>query len=182
MRLTGSGSDFSAFDVSKITAKGSYGYVFAASNEKVASAGTVYLQKASEPEGRGTIVISNNGRPSSVFTTLASKGSRFPTTPIVARLRADEVKDFKYASVVVTNAAVAEVSVPKLFLSRLEVASEAQVDLAGNVLSVKGAVFGDQKLPPGTYKASSYPAFLLDSTGSDGMLVVTGGGFAVIIR
>lgn len=166
----------------RLSAAGSFGYAFNANAEKISSAGTVYLQDGSRGEKRGTIVISNYNKPWSSFTKMISNGKRCPTTPIVARLRADEVKDFKYASVVVTNAAVAEVSVPKLSLSRLEVASEAQVDLAGNVLSVKGAVFGDQKLPPGTYKASSYPEFLLDSTGSDGTLVVAGSGMVLYVR
>ena len=68
-----------------------------------------------------------------------------------------------------------------LRLASVEVDETSVVDLCGKTLVVKRAVLGGDRLPPGRYSATddSVSGFLSDS---DGELVVTGGGYAVIVR
>ena len=66
----------------------------------------------------------------------------------------------------------------------LTMAEGSVIDLNGKRLVVSSAKLGATRLRPGTYRASDtvVAGFIADSKGTDGMLVVTGGGFAVIIR
>lgn len=162
-----------------VNAQGRYGYSFDARCDKIGSAGTVYVETAADGAKGGTITISNwRDRKISEFTS----ATVIPTTPIVAYNNGDPVEDFKKVGLVVTNNAIAEVSVSQLKMKSVVVAEDSKIDLMGNSYVVKAALLGGVKLQPGTYKASDYPAYLVDSLGTDGTLQVLGSGLKFIIR
>ena len=68
-------------------------------------------------------------------------------------------------------------------MSGLEIASGSKLDLNGKTFTVKSAKVNGVKLAPGTYTAdnAAVAGFVVDST-SSGTLVVTGGGFSIIVR
>lgn len=130
----------------------------------------------------GTIIVSNFNHPLSDFTDFITSGRRWPTTPIVAYgPGADAVDDFKNANLVVTNNAIAEVSVAALKMRNLAVAANSKLDLFGNALMVKRATLGGARISPGVYAAGDHPDFLTDS-GEGGELIVTGGGLTILFR
>ena len=139
--------------------------------------GTVYQQTAANGEGRGMIVV--DGTPRS--GTASYIGA--PYTPIPANgAHADDPADLKGCSLSVSNYARVGIA-DSLRLASVEVDASSVVDLCGKTLVVKRAVLGGDRLPPGRYSATddSVSGFLSDSDG-DGELVVTGGGYAVIVR
>ena len=110
----------------------------------------------------------------------------FPTTPIVAYNNGDAVADFNDANLIVTNNAIAEVSVAALKMRSLAVAANSKLDLFGNTLTVKSAKLGDTNLAAGAYAAgdTALGDFVSDSVGG-GSLVVTGSakrGLTILFR
>lgn len=167
-------------DTIVVNAGGSYGYAFNANATKLGSAGTVYIETAADGAKGGTLTISNwKDRSMSEFTS----ATVFPTTPIVAYNNGDAVADFKRAKLVVTNNAIAEVSVADLKMRGLEVAANSRLDLNGNTLTVYRAKLGGTKLKVGTYAADNeaVAGFVSDSVGG-GSLVVNGVGIKLILR
>ena len=70
-------------------------------------------------------------------------------------------------------------------LESVSVNSSSVIDLCGKTLTVKSATLGGIKLSPGTYAASNaaVEGFVVDTAdGAGGTLVVTGGGFMLIVR
>ena len=70
-------------------------------------------------------------------------------------------------------------------MREVTVADGATLDLAGRTLTVAKAKVGETKLKPGTYKATDevLSDYVSDSSGTNaGVLEVTGGGLAVIVR
>lgn len=166
-------------------AQGQFGYAFNAKAVKFSSAGSVYLQTASEGEKKGTMIVSNFNRPFTDFTDFIASGKRWPTTPIVAYgPGSDAVADFKDVSLVVTNTAIAEVSVDNLKMKNLEIAENSKLDLFGNTLTVSSAKLGDTTLAAGTYAASDYSAYLTDSVGGGSLVVqsATKPGLRIFLR
>ena len=149
-------------DTIVVNAGGSYGYAFNAKATKLGSAGTVYIETATDGAKGGTITISNwKDRSMSEFTS----ATVFPTTPIVAYNNGDAVADFNDANLIVTNNAIAEVSVAALKMRSLAVAANSKLDLFGNTLTVRSAKLGDTTLAAGTYAAGDYSDSLTDSAG-----------------
>ena len=66
----------------------------------------------------------------------------------------------------------------------LTMAEGSVIDLNGKRLAVSSVKLGATRLHPGTYRASDtvVAGFIADFKGTDGTLVVSGGGFALIIR
>lgn len=183
VRLTDSNADFSS--APQMKAQGQFGYAFNAKAVKFSSAGSVYLQTASEGEKKGTMIVSNFNRPFTDFTDFIASGKRWPTTPIVAYgPGSDAVADFKDVSLVVTNTAIAEVSVDNLKMKNLEIAENSKLDLFGNTLTVSSAKLGDTTLAAGTYAASDYSAYLTDSVGGGSLVVqsATKPGLRIFLR
>lgn len=185
VRLTDSNADFSS--APQMKAQGQFGYAFNAKAVKFSSAGSVYLQTASEGEKKGTMIVSNFNRPFTDFTDFFASGKRWPTTPIVAYgPGSDAVADFKDVSLVVTNTAIAEVSVDNLKMKNLEIAENSKLDLFGNTLTVKSAKLGDTTLAAGTYAAGDVALgdFVSDSVGGGSLVVqsATRPGLRLILR
>ena len=172
VRLTGAGETLSDAWIAKINAKGFYSSSI--STNRCSSAGSVYLQTADQAEGAGTIVIRNTGNTANniAFTAIPSvKGG-------------GETDDFRKASLK-TEAAARVKFFTDLRMGGLEMASGTVLDLNGKKLTVNAAKMGDGKLAPGTYTASSaaVSGFVIDTAdGAGGSLVVTGGGFKLIVR
>ena len=181
IRLTGAGATIPGTIV--VNAQGRYGYAFAAGADKLGSAGTVYIETASEGVKGGTIIISNwPDRSVSEFTS----ATVFPTTPIVAYNNGDAVADFNDANLIVTNNAIAEVSVAALKMRNLAVAADSKLDLFGNTLTVRSAKLGDTNLATGTYAAGDVALgdFVSDSVGGGSLVVqsATRSGLRLILR
>ena len=181
IRLTGAGATIPGTIV--VNAQGRYGYAFAAGADKLGSAGTVYIETASEGVKGGTIIISNwPDRSVSEFTS----ATVFPTTPIVAYNNGDAVADFNDANLIVTNNAIAEVSVAALKMRNLAVAADSKLDLFGNTLTVRSAKLGDTTLAAGTYAAGDVALgdFVSDSVGGGSLVVqsATRSGLRLILR
>ena len=179
IRLTD--GDFSSFDVTKITATGWY------SNHNVAgdfdktplasSAGTVYLQPSGVGEKCGTVYIRNTG-------TVESSNWTHSLTWLPAGTRGDAVSDFRYADLVLDGAAWVALSA-SFRAKSVALASNCAIDLNGETLVVERATLGGVKLSSGTYAAGNAAVadYLVDTAeGAGGKLVVTGGGFSIIVR
>ena len=178
VRLTGAGETFSDAWVSKINAKGYYTSKYSASRSS--SAGSVYLQTADQAEGAGTIIIRNTGNTANdvAFTALPS-------------LKAGGEEDnFRKASLK-TEAAARVKLFDDLRMAKLEMEADTVLDLNGKKLVVNSAKVNGVKLASGTYTAEStveigegtLADYLVDTAeGAGGSLVVTGGGFSVIVR
>ncbi len=170
VRLTGAGETFSDAWLTKINAKGYYTSKFAA--DRSSSAGSIYLQTADQAEGAGTIVIRNTGNTANnvAFTAIPSvKGG-------------GEDDDFRKASLK-TEAAARVKLFDDLRMAKLEMEADTVLDLNGKTLAVRSAMLGNEKLAPGTYAAdnAAVAGFVVDSA-TGGALVVTGGGFQLIVR
>ncbi len=178
VRLTGAGETFSDAWVSKINAKGYYTSKYSASRSS--SAGSIYLQTADQAEGAGTIVVRNTGNTANnvAFTALPS-------------LKAGGEEDnFRKASLK-TEAAARVKLFDDLRMAKLEMDLGTVLDLNGKTLVVNSAKVNGVKLASGTYTAEStveigegtLANYLVDTAeGAGGSLVVTGGGFSVIVR
>jgi len=163
-----------------VNAQGRYGYAYNVACEKIGSAGAVYVETKADGAKGGTIMISNyRDRTISEFTK-----TLMPTTPIVAYINGDPVSDFRKAALVVTNNAIAEVSVPELKMRSLVIAENSKLDLNGKTLTVGSAKLGGTKLAVGTYKATdaAVSSFVVDSAGTDGQLVIRPRGLQLIVR
>lgn len=174
VRLTDNKSTFDDF-TGTIKAFGGGG-----SDKRLISAGTVYLQAGNESEKGGTIIIDNNGNTSQLYTPVMATANIQSDKYVT-----DEIVDFKNASLVVENKALASVEIAdanRVFkMKSVTVAEGSKLDLFGNTLTVNTAKFGNTKLAGGTYAASDYPDFLTDS-GEGGELIVTGGGLTIVVR
>ena len=172
VRLTGAGETFSDAWLTKINAKGYYTSKFAA--DRSSSAGSIYLQTADQAEGAGTIVIRNTGNTANnvAFTAIPSvKGG-------------GDTDDFRKASLK-TEAAARVKLFGELRMAKLDMATNTKLDLNGKKMIVNAAKMGEDKIMPGTYTASSAAVsdFVIDTAdGAGGELVVTGGGFKLIVR
>ena len=160
IRLTGAGATLDDFD-------GAINCATMGANS-VGSCGSVYIQTAADGEGRGTIVLDDNG----VTCTT-----------------------YKKASLVIKQQAKGQVTAAdaegKFAMNSVEIDSTGQLDLFGHTLTVKSAKINGVKLSPGTYAAGSDVAigegslgdYLVDTAeGAGGELVVKGVSFMVIVR
>ena len=175
VRLTGNGSTFSDYWKTNITA---YGVSFSAKNNgKASSAGTVYMQEAANAEAAGLVLIRNDlalqaGAVSNLCATLyPGKG-----------IGCDAPEALKKTSLAIAGAAKVMLT-DTLKIAGLSIENDSKLDLNGKKLTVKSAKIGDTKLAPGTYAAGddAVAGFVVDSA-TGGSLVVSGGGFTLIVR
>ena len=181
VKLTGAGETFSDHWREHITAHGwSTGVVSgkpggAISKYAMSSAGTIYLETKSDGVKGGEIIVRNDGNPDNDLTV----------TPIPAQTLGDDADSFKCkAGLTLTDCGRVMLTDNLARMGCLTMAEGSVIDLNGKRLVVSSAKLGATRLRPGTYRASDtvVAGFIADSKGTDGMLVVTGGGFAVIIR
>ena len=170
IRLTDTDAAFSAEDLARIKACG-VTQTTVNSCTNTSSAGTIYLETAAQAGKRGLIIVRND-----------NKTANLAYTPIPAAAEADSADDFKKASLAIEAAARVKLFAD-LKMASLDMASDTVLNLNGNTLAVKSAKLGGTKLSSGTYAASdeAVAGFVTDS-GEGGSLVVTGGGFSLIVR
>ena len=148
----------------------------------VGSCGSIYIETAADGDRRGTIILDDNNVTCTTYTPICATG-----------YEADDVADFKKASLVIKQQAKGQVTAAdaegKFAMNSVEIDSAGQLDLFGHTLIVKSAKVNGVKLSPGTYDAGSTVEigegklrdYLVD-TATGGALVVTGGGFSLKVR
>lgn len=146
----------------------------------IGSCGSVYIQTAADGEGRGTIVLDDNGVTCTTYTPICATG-----------YAADDVADFRHASLVVRNEAKAQVSVADangvFRMDGLEIGETGELDLYGKAFIVKSASVAGTNVPPGTYTAAQLASLgfsqVVDTAdGAGGTLVVHGRGTVFIVK
>ena len=178
VRLTGAGETISDAWLAKINAMGCYSSNMTA--DYSSSAGSIYLQTAAQAEGTGTILIRNTG----------DTANNVAFTAIPSAKGGGETDDFRKASLK-TEAAARVKLFDDLRMAKLEMDLGTVLDLNGKTLTVNAAKVNGVRLAPGTYGAESDVAigegtladYLVDTAeGAGGELIVTGGGFQLIVR
>ena len=136
------------------------------------SAGTIYLQGASDGEKGGTIYVKN----------LAGKDTSDVATWIPAASRGDAAADFKKAKLVIADRGVVAIGADIRFAS-VSVADNSKLDLHGQKVKTQSAWLGGNKLAPGTYTAANAAVsdFVRDSVGG-GELIVSGQGTFLFVQ
>ncbi len=172
VRLTGSGSTFSDYWKTNITA---YGVSFSGNNDKASSAGTVYLQDASDGEAAGMVLIRND-----LALEAGAVNNKAVTLYPGKGVGCDAPDAFKKTDLAVAGAAKVQLT-DALKIAGLTIDSDSLIDLNGKTLTVKSAKVNGVKLAPGKYTPAKLPAYIVDSA-SGGELVVTGGGFSLKVR
>ena len=170
VRLTKKSATFNDYWKEHVFAKGS-STTWSGTNPLItdyaSSAGSVYLQDASQGDYRGDIIVANDGNTSNTKAY----------TYLPARAYGGENDVFDKASLSVS--ACAQVRLVETFkMSVVTLAADSRLDLNGNTLTVRSAKLGGNKLAPGTYAAAAYPDFL----SGEGSLVVLGGGLKIFFR
>ena len=169
VRLTDAGATFANFSGS-ITAEGNNAN--SKSLDYGSSAGTVYLQDGNTANGAGTIKVANISN-----STAEDAKTGFPSLS-----NGEPIDDLTKANLEISNNSTV-ILIADVKMSGLEIASGSKLDLNGKTFTVKSAKVNGVKLAPGTYTAdnAAVAGFVVDST-SSGTLVVTGGGFSIIVR
>ena len=183
VRLTGNGSTFSDYWKTNITA---YGVSFSGNNNgKASSAGTVYLQDASDGEAAGMVLIRND-----LALEAGAVNNKAVTLYPGKGVGCDAPEAFKKTDLAVAGAAKVQLT-DALKIAGLTIDSDSLIDLNGKTLTVKSAKINGVRLAPGTYDVESDVAIgegtlgdYLDDTAEDagGELVVKGVSFMVIVR
>ena len=170
IRLTDANATFSNQDLARITACG-VTQTTVNSCTNTSSAGTIYLETAAQSGKRGLVIVRNDNRTANMAYT-----------PIPAAAEADSAEDFKGASLSVEAAARVKLF-DSLRMIALDMATDTKLDLNSKTLTVKSARVNGVKLAPGTYAAgnAAVSGFVVDSA-TGGSLVVSGGGFSIIVR
>ena len=181
VRLTGNGSTFSDYWKTNITA---YGVSFSGNNNgKASSAGTVYLQDASDGEAAGMVLIRND-----LALEAGAVNNKAVTLYPGMGVGCDAPDAFKKTDLAVAGAAKVQLT-DALKIAGLTIDSDSLIDLNGQTLTVKSAKVNGVKLATGTYTAGSTVAigegtlgdYLVD-TGTDGELIVGGVGLSILVR
>ncbi len=176
IRLTAAGATLGDFDGTVNCATMGAG--------SVGSCGSIYVETAADGDRRGTIILDDNNVTCKTYTPICATG-----------YEADDVADFKKASLVIKQQAKGQVTAAdaegKFAMNSVEIDSTGQLDLYGHTLTVKSATVNGVKLAPGTYTAGSdveigegtLADYLVDTAeGAGGELVVKGVSFMVIVR
>lgn len=170
VKLTSPGADFSNFS-GKISASGR---VLGSGGPADSSAGTVYLQTATDGEKGGTVYIAMSAGNQAANNT--------NTTEMVSLgYGGDAVDDYKKVKYVVRDYGRAAVNADMKAASIEIVDANSSLDLEGHTLTVKSATVNGVRLSPGRYEAGSLGDYLVGSA-TGGALVVTGGGFSLKVR
>ena len=179
IRLTGSGAAFSDWWKTNVTA---YGVSFAGSNnDKASSAGTVYLQDASDREAAGTVIIRND-----LALEAGAVNNKAVTLYPGTGAGCDTPEALKLTSLRVAGAAHVELT-DSIWFVNLDAESGSTIDLHGNVLTVRTAHAGGVNVCPGTYTAAQFAALGFDEVvdtadGAGGLLRVLGAATVLIVK
>ncbi len=160
IRLTQPGAGFDAFGLTNIHAKA----VGARSNpDRMNSAGTVYLQTASDAEGAGRILIRNND----------DANNTMAYTPLPSEVLDGESDVFTAATLEIGNAGRVQLQAP-LKMQSLTIETGSALNLRGQQLIVKTAKIDGVKLWPGVYTPDNLPGGLLEDSIGGGELLIRG--------
>ena len=185
VRLTDADATFSGHWVSNILARGVAWNAGNGTRLHHSTAGTVYLQDGTQPEGAGTVRIFQNNATVNWTTICTNDFTAFPSTR-----HGGENDDLRKVSLEIGGGAHAFVAADARVAS-LFVAEHSTLNLNGKKLKVKSAKVNGVKLATGTYTAGSTVAigegslgdYLVDTAeGAGGALVVGGGGFSLKVR
>ena len=137
------------------------------------SAGTVYLQGASDGEKGGTIYVKNQ----------KSYDTSNVATWLPAGTLGDEAADFKKAKLVIADRGVVAIDAPLFKLASVSIEANSRLDLHGNKVVVTDALLAGEKCPYGTFTAesSAVAGYVFDSVGG-GTFVVCGQGTVLIVK
>ena len=137
------------------------------------SAGTIYLQGASDGEKGGTIYVKNQ----------ASYDTSNVATWLPAGTLGDAAEDFKKAKLVIADRGVVAVDAPTFRLASVSIEANSRFELHGNKVVVTDAFLDGAKCPYGTFTAesSAVAGYVFDSVGG-GTFVVTGRGTVLIVK
>ena len=149
------------------------GAVVTADRNQNTSAGTIYLQGASDGEKGGTIYVKNQ----------ASYDTSNVATWLPAGTLGDAAADFKKAKLIIADRGVVAIDAPLFKMKTVSIAQNCRLDLHGNKVVVTDAFLAGEKCPYGTFTAASsaVAGFVYDSVGG-GTLVVCGQATVVIVR
>ena len=137
------------------------------------SAGTVYLQGASDGEKGGTIFVKNQ----------KSYDTSNVATWLPAGTLGDAAADFKKAKLIIADRGVVAIDAPLFKMKTVSIAQNCRLDLHGNKVVVADAFLAGEKCPYGTFTASSsdVAGYVFDSVGG-GTFVVAGQGTILIVK
>jgi hypothetical protein len=176
VRLTGTGATFAGFGAERITATGRYSNHHAAGEYDrtplASSAGTVYLQAAGVPEGRGLVVVRNTG-------AAEEEDWAHSVTCLPSGTRGDAAEDFRLSSLEIAAAARVKLYAD-LRMKQLVLDTASSLDLNGRRLKVEGARIDGIRLSPGTYTAADLDCLADSGDGATGSLVVACGVVFII--
>lgn len=175
VRLTDANAEFSDYWTTNILARGVAWNAGNGTRLHHSTAGTVYLQDGKQKEGAGVVRIFQNNATVNWTTVCTNDFTAFPSTR-----HGGENDDLRKVSLEIGGGAHAFVAADARVAS-LFVAEHSTLNLNGKKLKVKSAKVNGVKLEPGTYTPAKLPAYIVDSA-SGGELVVTGGGFSLIVR
>ena len=180
VRLTDAGATFPDGWAENVQARG-VSYMGGGGNDQRlhhSTAGTVYLQDGTQPEGAGTVRIFQNNATVNWTTICTNDFTAFPSTR-----HGGESDDFRLANLEIGGGAHVFVSVDKSRVGSISLAEHSTLNLNGKTLTVKSAKVNGVRLSPGTYTAASLADYLVDTAeGAGGALVVSGGGFRLSLR
>lgn len=176
IKLTNADAVFSDYWKSAISVVGGIGNAGQVGTGYDASAGTIYLQEGAEEDGAGTIVVRNTGSTDiQVPTVLPSQADGNETA-----------KELKNAALSVEKAAIVRLEENlSLRAATIAAGSNGKIDLNGKSLTLRALSLGGEKIPVGVYKVgdAALGDYVMDSSeGAQGTVVVSSGGFRIIIR
>ena len=186
VRLTDPGATFSGHWVSNILARGVAWNAGNGTRLHHSTAGTVYLQDGTQPEGAGTVRIFQNNATVNWTTVCTNDFTAFPSTR-----HGGENDDLRKVSLEIGGGAHVLVSVDKARADSLSIAEHSTLNLYGRTLTVRTARIGGVNVPLGTYTAASTLAigagtlgdYLVDTAdGAGGTLRVLGAATVLVIK
>ena len=178
IRLTGSGAAFSDWWKTNVTA---CGVSFSGNNDKASSAGTVYLQDASDGEAAGTVLIRND-----LALEAGAVNNRAVTLYPGTGDGCDAPDALRRTSLLVGGAARVQLT-DSLQSVILDLEAGTTLDLAGHEFAVTTARIGQTNVKPGLYTAAQLQALgfaeVVDTAdGAGGTLRVLGAGTVLIVK
>ena len=178
IRLTGSGAAFSDWWKTNVTA---CGVSFSGNNDKASSAGTVYLQDASDGEAAGTVLIRND-----LALEAGAVNNRAVTLYPGTGDGCDAPDALRRTSLLVGGAARVQLT-DSLRSVDLDLEAGTTLDLAGHEFAVTTAHIGQTNVKPGLYTVTQLQALgfaeVVDTAdGAGGTLRVLGAGMVLIVK
>ena len=182
VRLTDNGATFSDAWMANIQARGVSYMGGGGSDQRLhhSTAGTVYLQDGTKPEGAGTIRIFQNNAAVNWTTACTNDFTAFPSTR-----HGGERDNLRNAVLEIGGGAHAFLAGGAKIAS-LSVAEHSTLNLYGRDIVAKTCYLGGVKVMPGTYTAAKLAAMgrteVVDTAAGAGGTLTVGGGFHLYLK